>query len=176
MNNKKSQVWVETVIYTLIGLVIISIILSIALPQIDKSRDKNILYQTVLAFKDIDLKIRQIEQAPGNLGIIEFRIAKGIFLINSTEDSLIYLLEDTSLKYGEIDYPINEGGVEIVTKKKGNKFNIIVKKNYSSSFDITFENSEKIKVLQKGAIPYKIQIENLGKNPSDEKIHIDFRI
>ena len=32
--SKRSQVWVETVVYTLIGLTIIGIVLSMALPQI----------------------------------------------------------------------------------------------------------------------------------------------
>ena len=39
----KSQVWVETAIYTLIGLTIITIIMSIALPQIEKMKEKAII-------------------------------------------------------------------------------------------------------------------------------------
>jgi len=40
LKKNRAQIWVETVIYILISLTIIAIILSMALPQIEKLRDK----------------------------------------------------------------------------------------------------------------------------------------
>ena len=37
--NKGGQVWVETVVYTLIGLVLISLVLAFATPAIQKQKD-----------------------------------------------------------------------------------------------------------------------------------------
>ena len=54
---KKGQVWIETVVYTLIGLSIIAIILTMAMPQIDKMKDKSVVEQTATALNELDKKI-----------------------------------------------------------------------------------------------------------------------
>ena len=54
---KRSQVWVETVIYTLIGLAVIGILLAAAKPKIDEMRDKLVVEQTIDSMNSIDEKI-----------------------------------------------------------------------------------------------------------------------
>ena len=172
----RAQVWVETVIYTLVGLVIIAIILSTALPQINRAKDRNVLTQTINAMNDIDSKIQEVVQVPGNLGIVELRIAKGRMVIDSVDSLIIYTLEDTPLKYGEVDQQLQENGVTIITKKNGNNFNLIVTKNYTNSISITVDGEKGLKTLQPGATPYKLQIENIGDNAVDSSPHLDFRL
>ena len=41
MKLKRGQVWVETVIYTLIGLAIIGVVMAAALPKINERKDEN---------------------------------------------------------------------------------------------------------------------------------------
>ena len=43
---KRAQVWVETVIYTLIGLVIMGLLIGVTTPKIKEMNDKIILGQT----------------------------------------------------------------------------------------------------------------------------------
>ena len=45
INQKRAQVWVETVTYTLIGLTIIGLLIAGIKPKIEESRDKSIINQ-----------------------------------------------------------------------------------------------------------------------------------
>jgi len=64
--NKSGQAWVETVIYTLIGLSIIGIVLGVATPKIKELTDKAIIDQTISAMNDLDNKIVAVQVAAGN--------------------------------------------------------------------------------------------------------------
>ena len=47
MLKKKGQIWVETVLYTLIGLALIGITLAIMMPKITQSREKVVVEQSI---------------------------------------------------------------------------------------------------------------------------------
>jgi len=179
MTNKKAQIWVETAIYTLIGLTIIAILLSVAIPQIDKIKDRSIIKQTVDALNDLDSKILDIEQSPGNVRVVNFKVGKGKLEINPVTDSITYSLENTKLELSEPGKIIPEGPITLETQEYGSNFNIILTMNYSNSLNITSAGDDvKIKTLQAGATPYKIQIENLGSNSTlaNATINIDFNV
>ena len=78
-NNIRSQIWVETAIYTLIGLAVIAIAMSAALPQIDKMKDRSIIKQTAIAMEIIDTKIVEAEQSPLNLRVAKACRGRGRF-------------------------------------------------------------------------------------------------
>ena len=63
---KRGQVWVETVIYTLIGLAIIGIVLAVAKPQIDIKKTEILVEQSRDSLLNIDGKIEEVLVAPGN--------------------------------------------------------------------------------------------------------------
>ena len=58
--SKVAQVWVETAIYTLIGLTIIAIVMSVATPQIEKMKEKAIIGQTLEAMNHLNNEIIKI--------------------------------------------------------------------------------------------------------------------
>ena len=169
----------ETAIYTLIGLTIIAILLSIAMPQIDKIKDRSVIRQTIEALNDLDNKLLEIGQSPGNVRVVNFKVGKGKLEINPVIDSVIYSLENIKLELSEPGKPIQEGPIVLETQKYGSNFNIILTMNYSNNLNITYDGSdENIKTLQAGVTPYKIQIENMGSESvlGDAKINIDFNI
>ena len=51
--NTKGQIWIETVIYTLIIFVMIGLVLSFAKPKIEEMQDKAIIEQSIAMMKDI---------------------------------------------------------------------------------------------------------------------------
>lgn len=173
----KSQIWIETVIYTLIGLTIIGILLSVALPQIEKVRDKSILKQTIDAMDQMDVKILDVEQSPGSVGIVNFKISRGKFLINGTGNYTLYTLEDTRLEFSEIGANIKEGNLNIQTEKHGNRFNVYLKRDYGTLIDITVEGDTlSSKLLQAGSVPYKIYLKNDGQLTANDLTDINFKI
>ncbi len=173
---KRGQVWVETAIYTLIGLTIISIVLSFAMPQIDKVKDRAIISQTIDAMNIIDNKILEVEQAQGSIGVISLKISKGKLDINNDADELLYTLEDTRLQLSEIGEEIKEGNLIVKTETYGKKYKITIKRIYLG-VDITYHGGVTgINTIHAAGTPYQIYIENKGDPTSIGKIQLDFKI
>ncbi len=177
LKSKRSQIWVETAIYTLIGLAIIAIILTTATPQIEKIKDKAIVEQTISAMNVLDNKISEVEQSAENIRIIDFKIAKGRLEINSANDSIKYILEGTKLELSEPGEEIKQGNIVLKTEKKFSKFEISLTMKYDN-LNLTYNNKDEMKILQAGATPYKIVVENKGVNrtEAEAKTQIDFSV
>ena len=171
----KAQIWIETAIYTVIGLTIIAILLTVVTPQIEKTKDAGIVKQTIDAINVLDNKISEIGQAGGNIRIIDFKISKGRLEIDSQNDSIKYYLEDTGLELTQVGQDIKNGNLYIRTEKTGSKFKIFITRYYDN-LNLTNDNADNIKVLQAAATPYRIQIENVGDNDVTQKTHINFGV
>ena len=178
---KKAQVWVETAVYTLIGLTIIGILLAIVTPQIEKIKDKSLVEQTITALNQLDTKIQETEQTGGNIRIVDFKITKGTIeiipddLIESTPAKIIYTLENTKLELSQPDEEIQEGNIKIITEEFGARYKITLTLEYPN-LHLTYNNQDTPKILQPGSQPHKIKIENIGDQSVDENIHIDFNL
>ncbi len=175
---KKSQIWIETAIYTLIGLTVIAIVLSIANPQIEKIKDKSVVEQTITALNVLDSRILDISQSsPGNIRIIDFKIAKGRLEIDSESNQIVYTLENTRLELTQagLKQEIREGNVLIKTESQGRKYKITLRLNYPN-LDLTSNNEKKLVSLTASSTPYKIQIENVGDNQISQRTHVDFAL
>ncbi|MBD3253094.1 hypothetical protein GF386_05145 [Candidatus Pacearchaeota archaeon] len=175
MDNKKSQVWVETAIYTLIGLTIIAIVLSIALPQIDKIKDREIVKQTTHVLNTLNSKIIETEQSPGSIRIVQFKLGKGRLEIDSENNVLKYSLEKTRLKLSEPGEDIEEGDLIIRTEEYGKRYNIYLTMDYSDSLNMTVGDEKRKETFASNVI-YRLQIENVGDNAPEENIHINFNV
>jgi len=173
--SKLSQVWVETAVYTLIGLALIAIIITMANPQIQKIKDKAVIEQTISAMNILDDKILEVQQSEGRVGKVVFKIAEGRLEINAADNSIKYVFEDTKLELSEPGVEVKQGNIILKTEKSGARFNIILLMRYN--LDITNKNNEEIKILQKGATPYNILIENKGSSlEPGTTTQIDFEI
>jgi len=161
IKSKRSQIWVETVIYTLIGLTIIAMILVMAVPRIESMKERAIVEQTISAMNELNNKILDTEQVQGNVRIVDFRIAKGSLEINSFDDRITYVLEDSKLEMSEPGAEIEQGDVTLRTDSVGSKFNIALTLQYNN-LDLTYEGKQETKVLHAGATPHKIVVENTG--------------
>lgn len=166
--NKKAQVWVETVIYTLIALTIIGVFLSFAKPKIEEIQDKAIIEQSIDMLEDINkIIISMVEGGAGNQRVIEIGIKKGALKIEGGTDQIIFEI-DGKYTYSEPgeggtqgDY-INVGNVVVSTKKIGKVSTVTLISNYTNVYNITYQNEDKLKVVSKSPSPYKIAILNKG--------------
>ena len=55
---KPGQIWIETVIYTLIGLALIGVVLAIVTPKINAAQERIIIEQSISALSAFHDKIR----------------------------------------------------------------------------------------------------------------------
>jgi len=174
---RKSQIWVETVIYTVIGLTIIAIVLSIANPAIARYRDKIVIEQTIDALigqNSINEKILEVkDEGAGNKRIVEFRLKKGSLIIDPSTDKIIYTLEETGVEYSEVDKEVSYNELTIKTEKTGKKYKIILTLSYlPKKIDIIYAGEDTTKTFNQASIPYKISIANNGIAGDKVKIEL----
>lgn len=160
--NKKGQVWIETVIYTLIAFVMIGLVLSFARPKIEELQDQAILQQSTEMIKEIDSTILTMGVA-GNQRVLEIGIKKGELRIDGENDILVFEMESASL-YSEPDKQIKDGNVIIYTQQRSG-YNIVnLTIDYSKDYNIKFRGKDEIKIMSKASTSYKLSILNEGKD------------
>lgn len=160
--NKRGQVWVETVTYTLIAFVMIGLVLSFAKPKIEETQDKITIEQSIKMLRDIDQTITEVgEQTVGNKRKIEVNLKKGQLEICPENDTLIFELESRFL-YSEPNQTYQEGDLSILTLEKGKYNKVKITRNYSNEYDITYNEETDKKIITKASNPYSFFISNKG--------------
>ncbi len=162
--SKKGQIWVETVIYTLIALVLIATVLSFAKPKIESIQDQTTIEQSIQVMKDIDVKIQEIlATGSGNKRILEVSVNDGQLKINGLENTLEFTLQGR-YQYGEygIEIPVGRD-INVLTTKKGDLNNIRIFKDYSDDVNFTISNKNQIKTISSSAGTYEVSILNKGE-------------
>lgn len=179
--SRRGQVWVETVIYTLIALTIIGLFLSFAKPKIEEIQDKSVIDQSVEMLDGINSRIVNIVQGGvGNKRIININIKKGSLSIDGVGDQLTFELEGkyTYTEPGEDGAPgnyVDLGRVLATTKRKGGTSIVTLISNYSNSYDIQYQRGDNIKAINKAPITYEVSMEYTGDSSMGKPI-INFEV
>lgn len=163
---KRGQVWLETVIYTLVGLALIGLVLGIVTPQINEYRDRAVIEQTITALNDIDTIITGISTDIGNARVLEFRIKKGSLIVSSVNDSISFILEESKVLYSEPGVATEVGRIRVLTEETGTKKTVTLSLDYVNRSDIRISSGELEKKFTSAPVPYKFRFENLGVNAS----------
>lgn len=173
--NSMGQIWVETVIYTLIALIMIGAILAFAVPKISEVKDKTTIEQSINLIKDINEVILSVVQGGlGNKRIIEVNVKAGELLIDEKNDEINFTME-TNYVYSEPGKIIMLGNVNAITEKKGGAYEIMLNSSYA--YNIKYNgDGEEIKTLTQSSTPYKLSIENEGKDASSGKIIVGINL
>ncbi len=166
-NKKKGQVWVETVIYTLIALSLMGLLLAFAKPKIDSMRDQLLIEQTIDSMNKINDQMYNVQIAPGNKRVLSVKITKGVFSINPIKDSFTWTI-DSHYKYSELEREVKLGQLTLLTTV-GNPYKVIIYINYTE--DITSKNSSELLEYQASPTPYTFVIFNRGEDSS--RINLD---
>jgi hypothetical protein len=171
--NSKGQVWVETVVYLLLAFVMMGLVLSFIKPKIEEMRDKTIIEQTVEVIKEIDNSIITIG-SPGNRRLLEVGIRKGTLNIDAETNAVIFEME-SAYAYSEAGATIQSGNVEVTTEETARNYKVIIKRDFSQEYDLTYDNQQLPKALTKSPTSYNLYITNKGELPTN-KILIDFSL
>lgn len=172
-NHKLGQVWIETVIYTLIALVMIGLVLGYARPKIQEMQDQATIKQSLDMIKQIDSTLLSMGSA-GNQRILEMSIQKGEIRIDGVQEKIIFELESKSL-YSEPGVEITDGSVKIITEKVAD-FNLVtLTLDYNKVYNLQNEENDDVKTLTAGSTAYKVTILNRGTDLNGRPT-IDFSI
>jgi hypothetical protein len=137
--NKKGQIWIETLIYTLIAFVVIGLVLSFVNPKIEELRDKMIIEQSIGMMEDINSIVLSLMQGgSGNKREIELGIKKGVLTIDGINDRVLFEIE-SRYTYSEPGKNISHGNILTHTQKQG-KLNIVtLTSDYSGDYNIIYQ-------------------------------------
>jgi hypothetical protein len=163
---KKNQIWIETVIYTLIGLAIIGVLLAFVKPAIDEKKDQILLQQTVEMLNNIDNEVEDVVfYGTGNSRVVEVGIKKGKLEIDSIEDSIRFSMNSRYM-FSEPGQEVEMGRIKANTTKKTKTYDVVLLLDYRNKFNVTWNGKEIKQTLQASPTPYELTIKNLGKEAS----------
>jgi len=173
--NKNGQIWVETVIYTMIAFVLIAAVLAFVRPKIEEMQDEIIIKKSIVIMKDIDSTISNIlAGSSGNRRLLEIEIKKGNIVFDGENDKISFKMYSRG-EYSEPGIEIYDGEIAILTHKKTGENLITLERRYNSSnYNLTYEGADKKKEITPGALAYKIFFSNNG--PKNSKIELDIEV
>jgi len=169
---KRGQVWIETVIYTLIALTMIGAVIAFARPKIEKMQDQSIIESSIEMIKQIDLLILDIKNSPGNVRTVEVKMKKGTMTIDGVEDILSFKM-DGKYQYSELNKEIKDGSLIVKTTKINDLFRVEVLRRYSSVVNVTFSDEDNLKTLQSSSSSYKLIIASKGQSGGNPVINFN---
>ena len=159
LKNRKGQIWIETVIYTLIIMVLIGVVLSYANPKIESFRDKISIERTMNFLMALDNTMNDIQNVPGNKRVIDFTLSDGEMRIDGIENRIIFEIQ-SRYQYSEEGETFTENGFSINTESQGKYKKVNISKTYQ--YNLTYAGSDQLKTISKASTPYKISISNNG--------------
>jgi len=158
---KRGQVWVETVIYTLIALALIGLILTFVKPKISELQDKVIIQQSISMLNDINNVVLSLaESGPGNKRKVDLNLKSGSLTIDGAHNKIVFSM-DSNYQFSEPGRDVNYGDLIIRTETFNDISLVNATLNYSS-YNITYKESETPKTITKSSTPYSLFITNKG--------------
>jgi hypothetical protein len=154
------QIWVETMVYTLIAFALIGLVLAFVKPKIEETQDKGIIDQSIRILESIDFVIRTLG-GPGNQRVLEIGLNKGTIFVDGENDTIFFKM-DSKYVYSQPGEKIYVGGVLTNTEKKGSVNEVTLIRNYSGEYNITFQNRDELKEITRASTPYKFIILDKG--------------
>lgn len=164
MINKKAQIWIETVLYTLIGLALIGLVLAFVMPRVNESKDKLVVDQSISSLNSIDKIINEIWLSPGNQRPITLTVKRGELSIDSQNDLFVFTIDDLNKPFSQPETPIAFGKIVAISHKGPKLSSITLTLNYSGQVNITYNGMDSpiVKKFTAAPLAYRITLSSKG--------------
>ena len=169
--DKKSQVWVETVIYTLIGITIMGALIGVITPRVNMMIDRSVVSQSVDSLNYINEQISDSLYSAGNQRAISLMIKKGDYVINPADNLVYFFLENTNYLASQPNEIVPQGELTILTTEKSKKKYDIKVELKLNSLNLTYQDNKLSKTLTNSPTAYNLIIRYIGG--VDKKLNID---
>ena len=118
MRSKKSVIWVSAVLYIAMGVIVISILLTAAIPVVNKLKDKNTFIDTKRLLYVLDNNIKTVaKEGPGSQRELNpFVLNAGKLFIYDNNETIVWTMETTA-DLIEPEVSISEGVLELYLEK-----------------------------------------------------------
>ena len=168
LSGKLGQIWVETVIYTLIAFSLMGLVLAFVIPSIEETQDKGVIDQSVAIMQNIDTTIKGIGD-PGNQRVLNVIINKGSITINPVTNLISFTMDSRS-QYSEPGKNISIGSITVDTETKNDQYTVTLTLDYTGLYNLTYGGKKGDVTLTSSSVPYALTISNAGKDSSGKTI------
>ncbi|MBI2507332.1 hypothetical protein HYV89_00070 [Candidatus Woesearchaeota archaeon] len=137
--NKKGDIWISAALYTAIGVVLVTLILSVGMPFVNKLKARNTVLQTKNVLYEFDSAVRSVyNEGFGSRRPLFVEIGEGDFTIDSTNDKVSWkIISDEKLGIEpDLQKPIEEGNLKISSKSLGQGYEIELFLDYKDEIDV----------------------------------------
>ena len=170
--SKSGQVWVETVVYTLVGLAVIGLLLAVAKPKIDSIRDKMVIEQSMDALNTFSDTIFKVQRAPGNRRVVDLKVSQGKMVFDLDHDMINWSLP-SDYQFSQPDVIVPIGSLNVLTKTGGSGSDWLVVLSMSYAIDLQYgEQTTGVKEINSAPMPYSLKVENLGEEKGNIVVQI----
>ena len=170
LKRKQGQVWMETLLYTVVGLAIMGTVLSFAIPKLEQNKERAIIAEQISTLKTLDALVLDLANAPaGNTRVYSVSIDKGALTIDGSKDTISFSIPEIGLKYSEEGVSVKDGRVSVLTSSVGKKkYKIDLSTYYEvSGINITTDRQDRIMEFTPAPTPYTLQIAR------EQSFHVD---
>ncbi|MBI5803080.1 hypothetical protein HY448_00110 [Candidatus Pacearchaeota archaeon] len=139
MMNKKGDIWISAALYTALGVIMVTLILSVGMPFVNKLKERNTVLQTKNVMYEMDNVIRAVyNEGFGSRRPLYVEIGEGDFLIDNANDKISWkIVSDEKLGIEpDLANPIEEGSLKIQSKTLGQGYEIELYLDYKDEIDI----------------------------------------
>lgn len=160
----RGQVWIETMMYVLIGLALIALTLTFVMPKINQKRDTIVIDQAIASLNVLDDKIiTVIETGQSNKRIVEMNMRRGKLSFDVANNQIILEIDGLTKPYGEPNLEIDVGRVKALSSVVGKTSTVKLTLAYGNGVDLTFKDNNVItEEFTRSLTPYRFSIENKG--------------
>jgi|TARA_Y100000310_G_scaffold302635_1_gene340227 hypothetical protein len=166
---KKGQTWISAVLYTALGIILITIILNSGIPLLNKIKDRNLVIQTKEMLHIMDENIRSVAlEGPGSKRFLSpVSIERGELIIEENNNLLRWKLE-TKNKMMEPNIIFDEGALKQFLNET------ITEGEYIVNLEVEYEGVAEISLISDLENPftgtYSMTIEHNGTYISNKPI------
>lgn len=163
----RGQIWIETVLYTLIGFSLMAMILAYAYPKIQAGQERALIEQSIQMSDTLYATTQDVlTRGPGNVKTIQLAIKKGALIIAGMNDSISFSVDELHSVYSQPNASIQLGVLTIRTLETAGRYRTEVMLPYNKTLiNITNAGVDSELVLTSAPSPYTIRVSNEGGNP-----------
>ena len=133
--NKRGDIWISAALYTALGVIMVTLILSVAMPFVNKLKERNTVLQTKNVMYEMDNVIRAVyNEGFGSRRPLFVEIGEGDFLIDTANEKISWkIISEEKLGIEpDLANPIEEGSLKIKSKSLGQGYEIELYLEYDS--------------------------------------------
>ena len=159
---RQGQVWMETMLYTLVALGIISAVIAFAAPKIREAQEKAVIERGLDRLRTMDALILEVGTLPtDNARTLTLDIPRGMLVIDGVKEEIVLSIPEVRKPYSEVGIVVQDGRVQVLTTKTDKTHTITLTISYQAqNINVTSNAKERVQELTQAPTPYTLVIRN----------------